>query len=143
MVKYRVTHNLPDNAVPYSTPGPNGWPFFAPPTANWCNEYAAGQQNGSNPFAMNQNIGQGGTYDYQRDAANQLFIADYTNASNYGVGVYMNGAGFSEYGMIALGEMFALVKSSNAGSDAQMEMWIAGWEAANSGQYSKNSCKCR
>jgi RHS repeat-associated protein len=139
--QYSVTHNLPANAVPYVTQ--DGYPFFAPPGANWSQEYSSGQQNGMNPFAMNQNIGQGGIYDYQRDASAQQFISDYTNASNYGVGVYMNGAGFSLAELIALGEAYALLNSSNAGSDAQLNMWIAGWEAANTGMYSKKNNKCK
>lgn len=124
-------NTVPSDAVLYKAP--NGETFYAPPTANFQAEWAAGKANGmSNIGGMNRDIGQGGVYDYQRSGGN--FYSAYTNASNYGVGVYMNGAGYSEGEMNAMGEIYAYFKSKNAGDPAQRNWWDSGLNAANNGQ---------
>ena len=83
-------------------------------------------------------MGQWGAYDYQRSGP--TFISAYTNASNFGVGVYMNGAGFSLDQTMAIANSFAYTMSKNAGSKKMKGWWINGWNAANSG---KLNCECQ
>ena len=101
---------------------------------------AAGQSAGLNPFAVNSAIGHYGTYDFQRNAANNTFTGAYTDASNYAVGVYMQGAGYSLSQTIAIGQFFGHSMSSNAGDPRQQAFWEAGWNAANAG-LSGGGCK--
>jgi len=111
---------------------PDGKTFYAPPNADFSAIYQSGQQGGLNPFAANTAIGHFGTYDFQRDASNNLFIREYTDASNLAVGIYMNGAGFSFPQTNFIGSLFAQTMSSNAGTPAQPIWWANGWNAANS-----------
>jgi len=131
----KIVHEIPADAVFYRAP--NGAGFFAPPWANFCEERAAGEVNGLNPFAMNEAIGQGGKYDYQRSG--NTFYTWYTNASNFGVGVYMNGAGASLSELHAIGGVYSYFKSSNANSAAQLNWWDQGWGAANNNE---DPCAC-
>ncbi len=109
---------------------PSGTPFYAPPGTDFNNVYSAGQNNGLDPFAINSNVGQGGTYDFQR--SNGDFYPAYTDASNYGVGVYMNGAGYSLSWTNEIGAAFwELFSSGNLQNKGYW--WDQGWNAANSG----------
>jgi len=101
---------VPSDAVTYTTP--TGQSFYAPPQASWCTIYAAGKSNGLSPSAANKAIGQFDLFDFQRSGGN--FYPAYTNASNYGVGVYMNGSGYSLFDMNSLGSIYSFFKSSNA-----------------------------
>jgi RHS repeat-associated protein len=126
-----VVHQVPPDAVMYQLP--NNETFYAPPSADFLNEYQAGQATGMfNPSATNAAIGQFGTYDYQRQIGpnGPEFVPAYTNASNFGVGVFMNGAGFSEAETTAIGNTYAFFKSSNSGSAQLTKWWQYGWEAA-------------
>lgn len=124
-----ITHAIPSGAVTYTAS--NGTNFDAPPQANWAAVYAAGQTGGMNPFAGYDAIAHYGTFDFQRDANLNLFMSDYTNASNYAVGVYMNGAGFNLAEMTLIAQAFAYTMSDNAGVSDQFNWWAAGWDAAN------------
>jgi hypothetical protein len=130
-----VSHDVPINAVTYTAP--NGEQFYAPPEANWSDVYDAGKDNGLNPISGNQAIGHFGTFDFQRSTEG-FFIAPYTNASNFAVGVYMNGAGFSLPQTILLGNPFAATMSSNSAS-SMVKWWTNGWNAANSGTLPKKN----
>jgi hypothetical protein len=132
---YTVAHGIPNGSVQYTAP--DGQKFYAPSSANFCAEEAAGNTNGMNPFAMNQAIGQGGQFDYQRD--NGSFYPAYTDASNFGVGVYMYGAGFSESEMNAIGNSYSFLFSSNKNAASQATWWANGWKAAASGSL---GCGC-
>ncbi len=68
--------------------------FIAPKGTDWCAIKAAGQANGLNPFAVWKNVGHYGTYDFQRIGGRH---SEYIDASNYSVGVYMNGAGYWQW----------------------------------------------
>ena len=84
---------------------------------------------------MGKAVGQGGTFDYQRpEGPNGRFDSQYTDASNFGVGVYMNGAGYSLHGMNAVGGAYSFLRSKNANSTAQSDWWAQGWIAANNGE---------
>ena len=76
-------------------------------------------------------VGQGGIYDFQRSGNG--FNSAWTYASNYVVGIVMNGAGFSQSEMVQIASGYAAVMSRNAGDPAQLDGWINGWEAAASG----------
>jgi hypothetical protein len=86
-----IIHDVPDDAI--SLTAGDGESFYAPPYADFLKVYAAGEANWQNPFAAISGIWLNGTYDFQRD--NGSFYSAYTNASNYAVGVYMAGAGYS------------------------------------------------
>lgn len=76
---------------------------------------AAGHANGLNPFAVNANVGQGGTFDFQRSkdsAGNTTFYSGFTPLSNFSVGVYMQSAGYSRLVTSAIANGFALLRSS-------------------------------
>jgi RHS repeat-associated protein len=140
---YNVITGVPSDAVRYTAP--NGQAFFAPPQANWCAVYAAGMANRIASsldwwatIAPWFEIGQGGTYDYQR-IGNNLYLA-YVNAANYAVGVYMNGAGYTEDETQAVGSLYSFLKSSNRNAPSQVTWWDYGWKAAESGRL---VCPCK
>ncbi|WP_230598368.1 hypothetical protein [Xanthomonas albilineans] len=131
-----IVHGVPPGAVSYTAPG--GQEFYAPSSADFCAEQAAGKDNGLNPWAMNDSVGQGGRFDYQRSGKN--FYPAYTNAANFGVGVYMYGAGFSESEMNAIGGVYSFFKSSNSNAASQSDWWGSGWQAAKNDNL---GCGCR
>jgi hypothetical protein len=107
--------------------------FYAPPGTNFSTVRSAGQANGWNPIDVNRNIGHWGTFDFQRDAGMNQFTRAYTDAANFGVGVYMQGAGYSRANTVRIAGGFAAALSSNAGDPNQARYWTRGWDAANSG----------
>jgi len=76
-------------------------------------------------------IGHGGIFDYQRSG--NTFYGSYTYASNYAVGIVMNGAGYSLNSTVFIASRFANMFSSNAGAPQQAAAWKNGWNAAMSG----------
>jgi hypothetical protein len=77
-----------------------------------------------------------GTFDFQRvqdSAGNTTFYSGYTNASNFAVGAYLNGAGLSQAGATEIPAIFAFFESSNAGDPNQALYQNAGYQAAASG----------
>ncbi|MFZ0932087.1 MAG: hypothetical protein WAN11_26040 [Syntrophobacteraceae bacterium] len=135
--KLRVTHELPSDAVPQLAP--DGRTFFVPPDADFHEVYEAIKANGLDPIAASKAIGHFGTFDFQRQEDKNLLISEYTNASNFAVGVYMRGAGFSLQWTKFIAGLFALTMSSNAGDPNQSVWWTNGWYAADLGMYSKKS----
>jgi RHS repeat-associated protein len=130
----QIVRGTPANACTCHTSA--GAPFSAPPGANFNAVRAAGRLAGLNrfnPFVVNAAVGHFGTFDFQRSAANNSFIGAYTDASNYAVGVYMQGAGYSLSQTVAIAQLFGHSMSSNAGDPRQQEFWEAGWMAANAG----------
>ena len=105
--------------------------FWAPPKADFREVLAAGRTNGTSPLAAGEAIGQFGTFDFQRE--DDRFYTAYTDASNYAVGVYMSGAGYSLEETLALGRLYAWARSSNAGAQAQVDWWKRGWNDATNG----------
>ena len=130
-----IVHGIPPGSVSYTAP--DGQQFYAPQSASFCFEEAAGKIYGMNVFAMLTAIGQNGVFDYQR--ANGNFYQAYENAANFGVGVYMYGAGFSEWEMSALGGVYSFFMSSNANASSQQIWWNNGWQAAADGSL---GCGC-
>ena len=124
-----VVHEAPKDAVAFKSG--DGAMFLAPPKANFNEVFAAGRVNGSSLFGANAAIGHFRTFDFQRDGDN--FYTAYTDASNYAVGVYMAGAGFTLQDTILLGKLFARAYSSNAGAQSQEDWRKRGWNDASAG----------
>ena len=59
------------------------------------------------------------------------------NASNYVVGVYMAGAGYSLLGTLSIGTGYAMTHSANWDSDflSHIVWWTKGWTDATSGSW--------
>ena len=124
-----IIHDVPDDAI--SLAAGDGESFYAPPYADFLKVYAAGEANWQNPFAAISAIWVNGTYDFQRD--NGSFYSAYTNASNYAVGVYMAGAGYSHDATISIGTFLANSYSSNPDRKTQQAWWTRGWNDATDG----------
>jgi RHS repeat-associated protein len=135
-------HNIPANAITLNAG--NGQGFYAPPNANYQAVLSDGQANG--PFDISEittSVQHYGTYDYQRNQGGGNLIKQgvykyntfqnaYTDASNYSVGVYMRGAGYTLFGTDLISGGFAIFNSSNAGAKSQRQWWANGWNDANS-----------
>lgn len=135
-----IAKGVPPNSQVFTAP--NGQTFLAPAGTDFQAVYNAGRADGL--FGANSQIGHYGKYDFQRnggrgECSSNTFYPAYTDASNYGVGVYMNGAGFSLNQTITIGNLFAGTMSSNAGSARQQQWWRNGWNAAQSGSPNGNS----
>jgi uncharacterized protein RhaS with RHS repeats len=128
----QIMRGIPRNACSCHTS--SGSPFLAPPDANFTKVVAAGQAGGLNPFSMNAAVGHFGAYDFQRNYLNNEFTGAYTDASNYAVGVYLQGAGYSLEQALAIAQFFAQSMSSNAGDPRQQGFWLEGWNDANLGR---------
>lgn len=124
-----IVRDVPDDAV--SLTAGDGTQYFEPPYARFQSVYAAGQAHWQDPVAALLAVGHYGTYDYQRDEG--VFYSAYTDASNYAVGVYMAGAGYTYDATIAIAGFFANLHSSNAGSERQRTWWTRGWNDATNG----------
>lgn len=135
--KLTLFTDAPPDAVSYRTA--DGEQFDAPAKADWTAVYQAGKANGMNPMAALRAIGQFGTFDFQRDEAAGVLYKKYVDASNFAVGVYMRGAGFSLWETKILGELYAFKNSSNFGEEKQPAWWTKGWEAADKGMYPAKS----
>jgi hypothetical protein len=147
-VGYTPAPGLPHDAVIVRTPDgrtiadpdSDTKKLMAPPSAHFREVYAAGRAISEVPLLsqismIRSALAHGGTYDFQRDPATGLFHDAYTNASNYGVGVFMAGAGYSLSGTEFLAESYAFLFSSNFGSGRTMK-WIArGWHDATAGDW--------
>jgi RHS repeat-associated protein len=107
--------------------------FYAPPGTNFSAVHRAGQTNGLDPEGVKQNEWQWGKYHFQRDAGKNQFTRAYTDASNFGVGVYMHGAGYGRTMTRLIGGAAAKYGSKNAGDPNQVKYWMMGWDAADSG----------
>ncbi|HEY3908301.1 MAG TPA: hypothetical protein VGM07_00245 [Stellaceae bacterium] len=119
---YTPVHSLPKGAVAVTTP--DGWTIpdpdsktkklMAPPRADYREVYAAGQAISGIPVLsqipmIQVALAHGGTYDFQRDPTTGHFHDAYENASNYAVGVYMAGAGYSLSGTEFFVEAYAFL----------------------------------
>lgn len=133
----RIIKDVPPRAVTYRTE--DGQEFFAPADADWQAVFEAGKANGLNPVGILRTIGQFGKFDFQRDKIDNLFYEKYVHASNFGVGVFMRGAGFSLAETKLIGRLYADWESTNPHKEEQSEWWIRGWKAADSGGFPTRS----
>ena len=76
-----------------------------------------------------------GTYDFQRARATNTFYSKYSNAANYAVGVYMNGAGHDLYYTIVIARGYAAQNSSNPFSADALVWTMKGWKDAQRGNW--------
>jgi hypothetical protein len=130
---------VPPDGVPVSGGDPPTL-LIAPRHANYRQIYAAGKAIASAPLPIQialirANLRQGGAYDFQRDPVRQETQPAYANASNYAVGVYMAGAGYSLELARGTAETYAFFNSSNYGSKNQTAWLKQGWRDANSGRW--------
>ncbi len=132
--------DLPAGSI--SVTAPDGTVFNAPGYADFAGAYAYGRSLRSIPFGLDAfglqvAVGHGGMYDFQR--AGQTFIRPYIYASNYAVGIVLNGAGYSRANAIRIAGGYAAVGSSNTGDPAQLSAWNNGWNAAASGSCTRTN----
>ena len=115
----------------------DGKSFKAPSDIDFSMQHAKGVSTGKNPIAINDDLGQFGAYDYQRQGT--IFVNAYADAGNYGIGVYMHGAGFSLTTTKQIGAAYGAARSKNSGSNNWNEMWEKGWSDAANGLI----CSCK
>jgi hypothetical protein len=130
---------IPPDGAPITAGDPTTL-LIAPPHADFRQVYAAGQTVASLPYAEQIRRGyaalhHGGTYDFQRDPTRQEIQPAYANASNYAVGVYMAGGGYSLQQTPNIAETYAFFNSSNYGSQEQKDWTTAGWNDATAGRW--------
>ena len=128
-----IIRDVPSGTVTYRTG--DGHEFLAPAQADWNAVFEAGKANGLNPFGINRAVGHFGKFDFQRDGSKKLFYDAYVHASNFAVGVFMRGAGYSLAETKVIGRVYADLKSNNPNKEEQSEWWIRGWMAADSGKF--------
>jgi RHS repeat-associated protein len=163
-IKYIDPNGLFKNFIKKTDPPPKGSAncsyagktFAAPPGTNFNDVFKAGQDTmntaikssefgGIDPITLfgaeaGEDIGKFGRFDYQRNATTDTFIAPYTDASNFAVGVYMAGAGFSYDEVESIGKLYAKITGSTGAISKKIEYWKAGWNAAQAGGL---SCICK
>ncbi len=108
-------------------------PFFAPQNTNWGIIQEMGEINGKNPIEDYLNEGPGGYYDFQRpEGKHEPFYGEFRIAANIGVGIYMEGAGYSLDEMLTEVTYFAALKS-NADQTTSPFYWGYGYTFAKHG----------
>jgi len=136
---YRIFTSVPDDAYIYTDMDQQE--FYAPKDYDFSSVYVAGKKDAGGFLglghasieAVRKAVGQAGTFDLQR--SHGVFYSAYTPASNFNVGVYMNGAGYSIPSMLALGVGYSLRHSSNPVAPDQLRYWLKGWITAEEGKY--------
>lgn len=119
-----------------------GETFVVPSGTDFNTIHASGERS---TFAdidtVNRRVGQWGTFDLQRDAAKYEFTPAYTLASNFAVGVYMQGAGAGLFTTSAMGVGYAAKTSKTFRDPGQigtwLKWWTMGWLAAECGMLSR------
>jgi hypothetical protein len=133
--KYNIIKDVPQNSVKLTTS--DGSIFSVPPETDFKTIYEAGKNIQDVPLLLQPsmigaNVGQGGLFDLQRSGNN--FYSTYTPASNFAVGVFMKGAGYSWPEVLAVGSAYGLWKSQDV-KDAQIQWWKKGYDAASNGKF--------
>jgi hypothetical protein len=129
-----IDKKTPTDAVKYMAP--DGTIFLAPPTANFRSVYAYGRSIAIKSIFEQKTliglaVGQGGVFDFQRKDG--VFYPDYTDASNFAVGVLMNGAGYTWVDTETIAGLYATWKSSQGWTQRQTIWWHNGFSAAEAG----------
>jgi hypothetical protein len=115
----------------------DGVRFWAPPDADFNKVFRYGQSLRGKPLptqieGIGAAIGQGGFFDFQRIGGR--FEGAYTDAANYGVGVLMNGVGYSWDMTNLIGNSYALLYSKPKFSPRRTQWWKRGYDDAASGR---------
>ncbi|MGH6838380.1 MAG: hypothetical protein ACREDT_06205 [Methylocella sp.] len=140
--KSRPVHRVPKDAVVvkrpdgttiddrYSTTNQ----LVAPRTANFHDVYVAGTRV-TNPLQIGAYVDHYGQFDFQRDRATNTYYPVYKDASNYAVGIFMAGAGYTREHTSDNSETFSYLFSSNYYTDMEeRKYWIyRGWDDAHDG----------
>ena len=85
-------------------------------------------------------IGQGGSFDFQRDNRTMRFIPAYAHASHYAAGVFLAGAGFTERQAIFIFRSFTPFESSAAAREEIL--WIRrGWADGAMGTWARTGSR--
>jgi hypothetical protein len=138
-----VNKDRPPDAKTYLAP--NNEEFLAPLGTDFNVEYKAGHDNGL--WGAASQIGPFGQFDFQHNSghgkleSNNILYTQYENAGNYGVGVYMCGAGYSKEETFSYADTFwGWTGSDLTGKQARTvkgrhhHWWGLGWDAAHSGK---------
>lgn len=121
----------------------DGDQFPAPKGTDFNAVYKAGQATTFryDYYGIKAAVGHFGKFDYQRNMGHGELIGyrnyyyyAYVHASNYAVGVFMNGVGWGLDDTISWATDFAHKNSNNPGDLAeQKKWWTSGWNAAKAG----------
>lgn len=114
--------------------------LMAPPRANFQEIYAAGKEISKLPRWRQFQLARAalrhfGTYDFQRDEATNTFFKEYSNASNYAVGVYMAGAGYGRWQSVRIAQSYGFLFSSTKYERTAREWTEKGWDDATRGDW--------
>ena len=149
----QINWGPPGKALPGSPTftAPGGESFLAPPGTSYGTIYSAGQAIDGYAFLsaipraaiyhseIKKHVGIWGIYDFQRNLGHGLvpnngpntFYKDYRNAGNFGVGVYMNGAGFSRSDTTNVAVWYKVDVEHTKPPDQNTLDWeLLGWDAA-------------
>jgi RHS repeat-associated protein len=131
----KVVDSTPSNACTCKFGGET---FSAPPGTDFKAIAEAGKGHWGEPREIIRRIGQGGTYDLQRDMSRNEFYSAYTPVANFAVGLWMHGTGYSLPTTLVGGIGYGAVKSSNFSAETVAEWskwWSMGWVAAEYGTF--------
>lgn len=120
----------------------DGTAFDAPPTADFQKVLDYGKSLKDMPLdqqkkKIGQAVGQYDVFDFQRHDGK--FLHSYTNASNYGVGVLMNGAGYSWPETLAIGTGYGLLNSKPRFDLNRVVWWQRGYDDARNSRLPRHS----
>ncbi|MGH6811578.1 MAG: hypothetical protein ACREDM_04295 [Methylocella sp.] len=110
--------------------------LMAPPRANFQEVYSAGTR-ATNLLQVDAAVGHYGRFDFQRDSATNTYYPEYKHASNYAVGVFMAGAGYTREQTSNISETFAYFYSGNYKTGmVERKYWTyRGWDDAQDGTW--------
>jgi RHS repeat-associated protein len=134
---YTISPGIPNDAVT-QTAG-DGTKFLAPPNADYTEVFRLGSYGrtvvGLEPQGRYIRIfeAQGGVFDFQRESG--VFYPAYTDASNYGVGVFMRGMRWSWTMTRIIGWGYAGLSSGQGPTQLMKDWWRRGWDDADSGMW--------
>ena len=135
---FTIDHEAkPPNSLTFTAA--DGENFLGPDNADYKVVYNAGKANGKHKSGMVDACGFYGKFDFQRNrgkgylSTGNTFYKAYEHASGFGVGVFMNGCGWTLDETIHQVKGFAHSFSSNEGNPDPPKWWTLGWNAAASG----------
>ena len=111
---------------------PDGTYFHAPASADFEKVFQAGKAMVQQPQEKWKNyidsqVGQFGAFDFQRNDG--IFYSQYTDASNYAAGLFMNGAGFSYQQTMIFAGGYAATHSKGGVTARRARWWTYGYLA--------------
>lgn len=127
--------NVPSNSALYTTS--SGYQFWMPQSANFSNVQSTGWLDSQVATSYQKRLillgqceRQFGTFNFQRsmsaDGQNFNFIRAYTDAANNGVGVYVQGAGFSYAELMGVSGLCSVLNSGSPRDPNQIKMRAEG-----------------